>query len=344
MAATPHQIQPQTQPPLSSHSSATSEKQEPCDPEKDPTSAPMPGSDIESLQRRGTDTSIFSRFARAMTGLSAKSEDEEIGQSPEDIDYHPPGLPRLGAFINSDENFLMCRRYGLLHTRVMLYRQDELRELEGELLGLDAEDLEENPDMLRSRVRDDRRAGQQRRELILKIDRKLKEYDDCVFRARAMAQLPAVTDRNYKSVSQYVKNNAPVVWAEQDTFTERRQDSVALVDPKEGSWFDAAIEDLLTALPFPLTRLVFSDPAQRRSTRDEKVHLYSKMRIDYFARILIALLAVGLLMAPVVVLFFHDDSGGLKIAVILLFTLFFAGALSVFTKAKRHEVFAATAA
>lgn len=113
-----------------------------------------------------------------MTGLSSnsKSEDEDIGQQPEDIDYHPMGYPRLGAFINSDENFLMCRRYGLLHTRVMLYRQDELRELEEKLLGLDAEDEDENPRMLNSRVRDDRRENQERRKLILEIDEKLKEY------------------------------------------------------------------------------------------------------------------------------------------------------------------------
>lgn len=159
-----------------------------------------------------------------------------------------------------------------------------------------------------------------------------------------MAQLPPTSDRNYKSVLSYVKNNAPLVFKESSTFTDRRTDFVALVDPKEGSWFDAAIEDLLTVMPSPLARLIFSDPAQRRSTRDGTVYLYSKLRIDYFARILIALLAVGLLMAPVVVLFLHEESGGIKIAVVLLFTLFFAGALSVFTKAKRHEVFAATAA
>ncbi|KAF4538997.1 uncharacterized protein LTHEOB_1351 [Lasiodiplodia theobromae] len=326
-----------------SSTSSTSEIQASCDPEK----GDVEKCDIESgIQRRGTDTSIFSRFTRAMTGLSSnsKSEDEDIGQQPEDIDYHPMGYPRLGAFINSDENFLMCRRYGLLHTRVMLYRQDELRELEEKLLGLDAEDEDENPRMLNSRVRDDRRENQERRKLILEIDEKLKEYDDCVLRARAMAQLPLTSDRNYKSVSSYVTNNGPLVCKESSTFTDRRQDFVALVDPKEGSWFDGAIEDLLTVMPSPLARLVFSDPAQRRSTRDGTVYLYSKLRIDYFARILIALLAVGLLMAPVVVLFLHEESGGIKIAIVLLFTLFFAGALSVFTKAKRHEVFAATAA
>lgn len=159
-----------------------------------------------------------------------------------------------------------------------------------------------------------------------------------------MASLPPVTDRNYRSVENYVQNQQPVCLRERATFTERRQDFAALVDPREGSWFDAMIEDLLTVTPLPFARLVFSDPSQRRSTRDRKVFLYSKRRVDYFSRILIALLAVALLLAPVVVLFLHDESGGVKIAVIFLFTLFFAGALSVFTKAKRHEVFAATAA
>jgi hypothetical protein len=49
-------------------------------------------------------------------------------------------------------------------------------------------------------------------------------------------------------------------------------------------------------------------------------------------------------MAPVVVLFSAQKSGPFKIAIILIFTLFFSAALSIFTKARRHEVFAATAA
>lgn len=301
--------------------------------------------DVESLKRRGTDSSIFGRVARAFTGLSSRSEPEPIEYKPEDIDYYPEGYPKLGAFLSSDENFLMCRRYGLLHTRVMLYRQDELRELENELLSLDLEDADsDDPDILKSRVRDDRRDGQERKDLINKIDRKLKEYDDCVVRARNMAQLPAVTDRNYQSVRNYVSNKAPLCFHEQKTFLERRKDFVQIIEPKEGSWFDAAIEDMLMHMPKPFARVFFSDPDQRRSTNDHHVYLYSKSRIDYFARILIALLAVALLMAPVVVLFLHEQSGGIKITVILLFTLFFAAALSTFTRAKRHEVFAATAA
>jgi hypothetical protein len=38
------------------------------------------------------------------------------------VDDHPNGYPRFAAFMNSDENFLMCRKYGFLHNRVLLYR------------------------------------------------------------------------------------------------------------------------------------------------------------------------------------------------------------------------------
>lgn len=97
-------------------------------------------------------------------------------RAPQRIDDHPMGYPRLAAFVNSDENFLLCRRYGLLHARVMLYRQDELRYLEKELLELDQEDAEVDPRSLKNRQRDDARDGQRRRNLIQRIDDKLKEY------------------------------------------------------------------------------------------------------------------------------------------------------------------------
>jgi lipopolysaccharide export LptBFGC system permease protein LptF len=49
-------------------------------------------------------------------------------------------------------------------------------------------------------------------------------------------------------------------------------------------------------------------------------------------------------MAPVVALLSTQKSGLVKIVIVLIFTLFFSAALSLFTKATRQEVFAATAA
>ncbi|EKG10148.1 hypothetical protein MPH_12748 [Macrophomina phaseolina MS6] len=108
----------------------------------------------------------------------APREEEPIEYGPEHVQYHPQGHPRLAAFLNSDENFFICRRYGLLHARVMLYLQDELRELQGELLELDAEDAgSADPFILHSRQYNDQRNGE-RKELIHKINEKLKEYGE----------------------------------------------------------------------------------------------------------------------------------------------------------------------
>ena len=70
----------------------------------------------------------------------------------------------------------MCRRFGFLHQRVLLYRQDELRDLEDQLIRLDDEDEQEMPRALKSRKLDDVREGSYRRGLIQTIDDKLKEY------------------------------------------------------------------------------------------------------------------------------------------------------------------------
>jgi hypothetical protein len=55
-------------------------------------------------------------------------------------------------------------------------RQDELRELQDQLVRLDAEDSEENPLFLQSRKLDDAQEGGIRRALIQEIDDKLKDY------------------------------------------------------------------------------------------------------------------------------------------------------------------------
>lgn len=96
------------------------------------------------------------------------------------VDDHPIGYPQLAAFVDSDENFLMCRRFGFLHSRVLLYRQDELSYLEKNLIDMDELDKQELPLALKSRKTDEQRDDIEeqytRKHLINTIDQKLKEY------------------------------------------------------------------------------------------------------------------------------------------------------------------------
>ncbi|OCL11263.1 hypothetical protein AOQ84DRAFT_386949 [Glonium stellatum] len=310
-------------------------------PERDPESLEKPrySRSLSHYLRRISTASVLSKIPTVWKPSEKDAENDD----PDRIDAHPLGYPRLAAFLNSDENFLLCRKYGFLHNRVLLYRQDELRELESQLLDLDAEDEELDKRALRSRTRDDKREGSLRKALIQEIDDKLKEYDDIALRTRAMNALPKATPRNYTSVDNWIHNNGPLCGPEAK-FIKNDKDFVALTDPREGSWFDGVVEDVLSKIPCKLTRVFFIEPRARRSTEEHLVRLWSKSRIDTFVRLIITFLAVVLLMAPVVVLFEGTSSGPVKIIIILVFTLFFSAALSIFTRAKRHEVFAATAA
>lgn len=74
----------------------------------------------------------------------------------------------------------MCRKFGWLRNRVLLYRQDELSQLERKLLSMDDEDKDECPVALQSRKKDDGREEIDyefsRQKLIQDIDDKLKQY------------------------------------------------------------------------------------------------------------------------------------------------------------------------
>lgn len=67
------------------------------------------------------------------------------------VDDHPIGYPQLAAFIKSDNNFLIARKYGVLRARVLLYRQDELSVLEKDLIAMDRDDNIHRPLALYSR-------------------------------------------------------------------------------------------------------------------------------------------------------------------------------------------------
>lgn len=95
------------------------------------------------------------------------------------VDDHPRGYPQLAAFVNSDDNFLIARKYGFLRSRVLLYRQDELSVLEKDLIALDDDDKEKREIALTSRKHDEQTDKDpifSRKVLIQKIDDKLKEY------------------------------------------------------------------------------------------------------------------------------------------------------------------------
>lgn len=78
--------------------------------------------------------------------------------------------------------------------------------------------------------------------------------------------------------------------------------------------------------------------------------LYSRRRIDVVASLVITAMVLALLILPVYLLWHLTraiQSGtaiAIVVVVLLVFTLIFSGALSLLTRAKRHEILASAAA
>lgn len=82
------------------------------------------------------------------------------------------GYPNFAAFLDSDESFMIYRRYGYLQSRILLEKQDELRLLEEQLDKLDCSEMHDEPDKLFMRAAQ----GEVRKGLLNQIESKFCEY------------------------------------------------------------------------------------------------------------------------------------------------------------------------
>ena len=59
-----------------------------------------------------------------------------IGQ----VEDFPKGFPKVSCFVDSDDAFMVYRRFGTVFARLLLSKQDEIRRLEAKLQGMDKTD------------------------------------------------------------------------------------------------------------------------------------------------------------------------------------------------------------
>jgi hypothetical protein len=98
-----------------------------------------------------------------------------------------------------------------------------------------------------------------------------------------------------------------------------------------------------------LWQRIFATPELRAKTNDKCIYYYSPSRIEKLVGLLITLVVFILLVLPVVAMYKLTCIGDRNstfdaVGVLVVFTLLFSAAMSLLTKAKRHELFAASAA
>jgi hypothetical protein len=95
----------------------------------------------------------------------------------ESVEDYPNGWPQLAAFINSDDNLAVVRRFGLLQSRLLVMLQAEITNLESKLHKLDQEDNESQATHYRLQTTHHKEEwGRERKHLTEEIQTKLNIY------------------------------------------------------------------------------------------------------------------------------------------------------------------------
>jgi hypothetical protein len=164
------------------------------------------------------------------------------------VEDHPRGYPRLAAFIDSDVDGRIYRRFGYMRNYLLLRRQDEISVLEEEMNALDREHDSDDPYRLCSRRYDEEDPQKmQRKELMSRLNEKLKEYDELLLREHAIMSIKQPSDKIHRSYFDYIWNEKPLCQAEYQ-FVFHKDDFVAL-GVQEDTWLGPFIEILQALVP-----------------------------------------------------------------------------------------------
>ncbi|KAI4218417.1 MAG: hypothetical protein LQ349_008727 [Xanthoria aureola] len=307
------------------------------------------------------------------------TDDYEVEQIVKSLDHYIVGYPKIAALANADPSFLIYRKFGWLHNRLLLYLQDELVALEYKLNKLDRNTFANDNDVkLKSRREDYNNPGL-RRDTVKQIAEKLKEYgqlihlhpslsisilhtaqaipiltldtDEHLLRFQKIQAIKRPTLRNQTSFYNFMTQTRSIVSSESNWIREG-VDLAALAHEEEPGRFGAFLIDLFHKISTRATQAIFRTREQETITGHERAFLVSSHRLDVFLRLVLTVLAAILLLLPVVVLFELQPTdparvrhnAGLQILTVFVFTLVFSAACSVCTKASRQQVFAAMAA
>ena len=194
-------------------------------------------------------TSRLSIMWSTLTSHFAPKERVEIPEAIiPNVPQMPDGYPRLAAFLDSDDNFMLYRRFGYLQSRLLLEKQDDLRLLEEELGRLDRRHGKvPGSDMavsLKTREESDKPYVQERKSLLGRIETKWVEYSNLLLAAQNMTGINRPSDSEVRSVNRYMWQENPVFTSEA-RFALHKEDLITLRPGREHAWLDASLEHLL---------------------------------------------------------------------------------------------------
>ncbi|MCJ1401866.1 hypothetical protein MMC11_005083 [Xylographa trunciseda] len=259
---------------------------------------------------------------------------------------HVPGYPGFAHLVGQNRGYSIFRRFTTLDTKILLYLQAELMQLEHELSDLEVENSESegNPGLQQSVAMlmnaEEGSSGWRQWQLVQEILRKKKQYNELMLEHERMYQLPEPSSNDFDFMREFSDeclhppDNA--IWR-LDEKGKREYDLVALSTRSDGDPFSMWFFDKL----HPLYHKLFVEG--RIEPNEMGIYEYddkSLRRIIANASIIISSL---LPLASIFALFFIERPI-FGLVFILIFSALFSACLAFATTASRIEIFVATMA
>ncbi|KAF2124044.1 hypothetical protein P153DRAFT_391077 [Dothidotthia symphoricarpi CBS 119687] len=248
-------------------------------------------------------------------------------------------------FLASDPELLVFRRFDLLNARALLYLQSELMTLEVQLLELDKEDMNDGSmdvmlaarcfEVLTSRAAQDFPREAERIELIRRIQDVSYRYNKMLVVQSQVQQIAAPKTRVWNVFTNWFRQAKPFVGHSRHLLRKKtKEDFVAI-----GAVGD---HDVLTRVVEYLTGRIVA--WKRSSSNSQEAPMYYKHQTVARIITLISIIGATLLLEAAIVGLYVVTNDHVRFVLIAVFIALFAVALSLFSNARRAEMFGATAA
>lgn len=336
--------------------------------------------DVEAQQETGWNrpkgfkrASTASTYRSSITELKPLPErqqaffaTEDVVQSPQEVeqrlersetwvveDEASHGYPKLASLLGGTEGYAIYKRFASLNARNLLYHQAKLIHLEHELnemekgLAHDA-DLHYSVHHIFSAE-----SGTRRDELRKKheeVSRALDKYNSLLLDQKRLHDLPSPDSTFVDSIFNFINNaKAPrpgwldhpekTIYAVWDDDRQPVQPDLVTLNR------DFRTQDAFTG--FFTGRFLrwwhYFYKRVRKPDDELDGYLYTEGAMSRYMRAAVMIVASALPTCSIVALYYiHDEVH--RLVFIILFSMFFSGALAFFTEAKRVEVFAASVA
>ncbi|KAL8724917.1 MAG: hypothetical protein Q9181_006617, partial [Wetmoreana brouardii] len=168
------------------------------------------------------------------------------------VENFPKGFPQLACFLDSDDAFMIYRRFGSVFSRLLLTKQDEIRRMESMLDAMDRTDSRDgNGVYLMSTSEDEQRDEiparwpESRGTLMGKLEKKSLEYAELLLKAREMKAIDKPSRRDYRSVLHFMEMDGGQLCEEEMDVIYEKEDLVTLRPGRDHGWLDVLVERFL---------------------------------------------------------------------------------------------------